>query len=55
MRYAPFENDDVRDDMADVPLVVEDLLWQIEVLRATGGDPATIAELWVQVALLQGR
>jgi len=40
---------------ADVPLIVEDLLCQIEVLRAVGGDPTTIAGLWTQVDLLQGR
>lgn len=39
----------------DVPLIVEDLLCQIEVLRAVGGDPAAVADLWAQVDLLQGR
>lgn len=42
-------------DAADVPLILEDLLCQIEVLLATSGDPATIANLWAQVDLLQGR
>jgi len=40
---------------ADVPLIVEDLLCQIEVLRATNADPAAIADLWAQVDLLRGR
>lgn len=40
---------------ADVPLIVEDLLCQIEVLRASDGDPAAITDLWAQVDLLQGR
>ena len=44
-----------RGGLADVPLIVEDLLGQVEVLRVTGGDPAVIADLLAQVALLQGR
>ncbi|WP_156887377.1 hypothetical protein [Propionicicella superfundia] len=40
---------------ADVPLIVEDLLCQIEVLRAVSGDPAAIADLWAQVDLLRDR
>jgi len=55
MSTAPLDTDDVRDGVADVPLIVEDLLCQIEDLRATDGDQAVIAELWAQVDLLQGR
>lgn len=55
MSTAPLTTDDVRDSMADASLILEDLLRQIEELRATGGDPLTIAELWAQVDLLQGR
>lgn len=55
MNDTPHDTDDVRDCMADVPLIVEDLLCQIEGLRATAGDPAVVAELWAQVDLLQGR
>ena len=55
MSTAPLDTDDVRDGVADVPLIVEDLLCQIEDLTATDGDPAVIGELWAQVDLLQGR
>ncbi len=55
MSTAPLDTDGVRDFVPDVPLIVEDLLCQIEDLRATGGDAAVIAELWAQVDLLQGR
>lgn len=55
MITAPLDTDDVRDGVPDVPLIVEDLLGQIEDLRASDGDPAAIAELWAQVDLLQGR
>ena len=55
MSTAPLDTDDVRDGVADVPLIVEDLLCQIEDIRATDGDPAVVAELWAQVELLQGR
>lgn len=44
-----------RDGLADVPLIVEDLLCQVEDLRVTGGNPAAIADLLAQVDLLQGR
>lgn len=47
---------DVNGGITDVPLIVEDLLCRIEVLRATNiGDPAAIADLWAQVDLLRGR
>lgn len=46
---------DVVEGVADVPLIVEDLLCQIEVLRATNADPAAIADLWAQIDLLRGR
>ncbi len=39
---------------ADVPLIMEDLLCQVEDLRAIGGDPAVIDDLLAQVALLLG-
>src|SRR5664280_2033036 len=32
--------EDGRHGLADVPLIVEDLLCQVEALRAVGGDPA---------------
>lgn len=41
--------------LTDVPLILEDLLCQIEELRATGGDVDVIADLLAQVELLQGR
>lgn len=47
--------DEVRDGVADVPLIVEDLVCQVEQLRAEGGDPAVIADLLAQLDLLQGR
>lgn len=55
MSTSSLDTDDVHGGVADLPLIVEDLLCQIEVLRATGGDPAAIADLWAQVDLLQGR
>lgn len=55
MSTTPLNTNDVHDGVLDVPLIVEDLLCQIEDLRATDGDPAVIAELWAQVDLLQGR
>jgi hypothetical protein len=47
--------EDGRVGVADVPLIVEDLLCQVEELRAVGGDPAVVADLLAQVDLLQGR
>ncbi len=47
--------DDGRYGLADVPLIVEDLLCQVEGLRAVGVDPAVVADLLAQVDLLQGR
>jgi len=41
--------------LTDVPLIVEDLLCQVEDLRAVGGDPAAIEDLLAQVEFLQGR
>ncbi len=55
MRTTTRDTRDVRDGVADVPLIVEHLLSQIEDLRATDGDPARIAELWAQIDVLQGR
>ena len=47
--------DDVRGGLPDVPLIVEDLVCQVEDLRASGGDPAVIDDLLAQVDLVQGR
>ena len=50
--------DDVEDrggPLTDVPLILEDLLCQVEELRATKGDVDVIADLLAQVELLQGR
>ena len=47
--------EDGRHGLADVPLIVEDLLCQVEEPRAVGGDPAVVADLLAQVDLLQGR
>lgn len=55
MSTAPVNADDARDGITDVPLILEDLLCEIEDLRARGGDPAVIADLWAQVDLLRGR
>lgn len=41
--------------LTDVPLILEDLLCQIEELRATDGDEDVIADLLAQVELVQGR
>ena len=47
--------EDGRYGFADVPLIVEDLLCQVEELRAVGGDPGVVADMLAQVDLLQGR
>ena len=47
--------EDGRYELADVPLIVEDLLCQVEELRAVGGDPVVVADLLVHADLLQGR
>jgi hypothetical protein len=47
--------DDGQYGLADVPLIVEDLLCQVEELRAICGDPVVVADLLVHVDLLQGR
>jgi len=47
--------EDGRYGLADVALIVEDLLCQVEELRAVGRDPAVVADLMAQVDLLQGR
>ena len=49
------ESDDARQRITDVPLILEDLLCQVEDLRAVGGDRAKIDDLLAQVELLQGR
>ncbi len=49
------EPEDVRAGLADVPLIIEDLLCQVEELRADDSDPATVADLLAQVDLLRGR
>jgi hypothetical protein len=47
--------EDGRYGLGDVPLIVEDLLCQVDELRVVGGDPAVVADLLAQVDLLQGR
>ncbi len=47
--------EDGRYGLADVPLIVEDLLCRVEELGAVGGDPAVVADLLAQVDRLQGR
>lgn len=49
------ESDAARQRITDVPLIVEDLLCQVEDLRLVGGDPAVVEDLLAQVELLQGR
>ena len=49
------KSDEVRINMPDGPILIENLLSQIEFQAATGGDPAVIAALWAQVQLLQVR
>ena len=49
------KSDEVRINMPDGPILIEDLLSQIEFQAATGGDPAVIAAMWAQVQLLQAR
>ena len=51
----PDDHDDESAVLTDVPLIVEDLLCQVEDLRLVGGDPATVEDLLAQVELLQGR
>jgi hypothetical protein len=46
--------EDGRCGLADVPLIVEDLLCQVEELGAVGGDSAAVADLLAKVDLLQG-
>ena len=55
MSASSLDPDDVHGGVADVPLIVEDLLCQIEALFATNGDRAAIADLWAQVDLLQAQ
>lgn len=55
MRAPSTRFEDERYGLADVPLIVEDLLCQVEELRAIGGKPAVVADLLAQVDLLQGR
>ena len=40
---------------ADVPLVVEDLLTQLDDLRTSDGDPVLIGELWAHALELLRR
>lgn len=47
--------EDAGGQLSDVPLILEDLLCQIEELRATDGDAGVIADLLAQVELVQGR
>ena len=55
MSETPLHTQEPRAVVPDEPLIVEDLLCQIEVLVVTNGDPATIADLWAQVDLLEAR
>ena len=55
MEHTRDKFEDAGGQLTDVPLILEDLLCQIEDLCATEGDPTAIAELWAQVDLLQGR
>lgn len=55
MSTAFLDTDDLHGGAADVPLIVEGLLCQIEVLRSADGDTAAIADLWAQIDLLRGR
>ena len=55
MSTAPLDTAYARSGLPDVPLIVEDLLCQIEDFRGTDGSTTTVAELWAQVDLLQGR
>lgn len=47
--------EDLGGGLHDVPLILEDLLCQIEELRAHGGDEDVIDDLLAQVDLVQGR
>ena len=55
MEHARDDFVDLQNHLTDVPLILEDLLCQIEDLRAAGGDEAVIADLLAQVELLEGR
>lgn len=55
MEHTRDKFEDVGGQLTDVPLILEDLLCQIEELRATDGDAEVIADLLAQVELLQGR
>ncbi len=55
MEHARDDFEDMGGPLTDVPLILEDLLSQIEELRATDGDEDVIADLLAQVELLQGR
>ena len=48
-------SDEARDNIADLPIILEDLLSRIEAQAATHGDPAVVADLWAQVEFLQVR
>ena len=55
MEHTRDDFEDLGGPFTDVPLILEDLLCQIEELRATDGDEDVIADLLAQVELLQGR
>ena len=55
MEHTRDDFEDAGGQLSDVPLILEDLLCQIEELRATDGDEAVIADLLAQVDLVQGR
>lgn len=55
MEHTRDDFEDAGGQLTDVPLILEDLLCQIEGLRATDGDADVIADLLAQVDLVQGR
>ena len=55
MEHTRDDFEDLGGQLTDVPLILEDLLGQIEELRATDGDVDVIADLLAQVELLHGR
>ena len=44
-----------QDGPTEVPVIVEDLLCQIELLNAGGADSAVVADIWTQVKFPQAR
>ena len=44
-----------QDGPPDVPVIVDDLRCQIELLNAGGADSAVVADIWTQVKFPQAR